>query len=185
MRKSLAAATVAASITIGGLAGAVLGTPGLAGAAETAANAASWVDEALSGLVTDGTITQAQADAVETALEEARPERGPGRGHPHPHLEVVAGALGMTADELKDALTEGTTIAEVAASKGVAVDTVIDAMVAAQKAHLDEKVAEGDLTQEQADERMEHAEERATAIVNGERPERGAGPGRRFGGRPA
>lgn len=89
MRKTTAVATMAASLALGGLAGTVLGTPTLAGAAQTATGAVSWVQEALSGLVGDGTITQEQADRVESALEQARPERRfngdvpAGRGGPH------------------------------------------------------------------------------------------------------
>jgi hypothetical protein len=174
MRKRLAAATLAASITVGGFAGAVLGAPGLAGAAETASGAAGWVEEALGGLVTDGTITQAQADAVGTALEAARPAHGPGlRGGAK--LEAVAEALGITADELRTELEAGKTIATVAGEKDVEVQAVVDAIVAAHKAHLDEEVAAGDLTQEEADARLEGAEARATAMVNGETPLGGRG----------
>lgn len=185
MRRSIAAATVAASIAIGGLGGAVLGAPGLAGAAESATGAASWVQDALSGLVDDGTITQAQADAVGTALEEARPERRFGHGGFRMHLgsEVLTDALGVTEDELRTALQEGKTIAEVAEAEGVALDAVIDALVAEHETHLDERVAAGDLTQAQADERLEGARERITAMVNGERPERPAFGGHRGFGR--
>lgn len=74
MRKTIAIATVAASVAFGGLAGSVLGTPTPADAAETASGAASWMRDVLSSLVSDGTITQEQADSVEAALEEACPE---------------------------------------------------------------------------------------------------------------
>lgn len=37
--------------------------------------------ETLAPLVTDGTITQAQADSITAALKDARPERGEHRGH--------------------------------------------------------------------------------------------------------
>ena len=185
MRRSLAAATVAASIAIGGLGGAVLGAPGLAGAAESATGAASWVQDALSGLVDDGTITQGQADAVGTALEEARPERPFGRRGFGGHVgsEVLTEALGVTAGELRTAFQEGKTIAEVAEAEGVAVDAVIDALVAEHESRLDERVAAGDLTQAQADELLAGAEERVTAMVNGERPAFGGhrGFGRRGG----
>ena len=176
MKKTIAAAAVAASIAAGGLGGAVLGSPAIAGAAETAGG---WVQDALGGLVDDGTITQAQADAVETALEEARPARGP-HGF-HADLGVLTEALGVTEDELRTSLRDGDTIAEVAAAEGVDVQVVIDAIVAAQQERVDAKVAEGDLTQEEADERMADAEERATDLVNGELPLRG--PGHRGGRR--
>ena len=169
MKKTIAAAAVAASIAAGGLGGAVLGTPAIAGAAETASG---WVDDALGGLVDDGTITQAQAEAVETALEEARPAR-PFRGLRFAAAEVVSEALDMTPEELRAELQEGKTIAALAGEKDVEVQAVVDAIVAAQKEHLDEAVAEGDLTQAEADRILSGAEERATALVNGERGFRG------------
>jgi len=186
MRKTIAAATVAASIAVGGLTGAVLGAPVVAGAAESATGAVGWVQEALSGLVSDGTIDQSQADAVATALEEARPERPHGRfGHggffgPG----VVAEALGMTPEELRTELAAGKTIAAVAGEKGVEVQAVVDAIVAEHTSHLDEKVAAGDLTQAEADEILAGAEERATAMVNGELPVGGGRHGHHHGPRP-
>lgn len=172
MRKTIAAATVAASITAGGIGGALLGAPGLAAAAETTTGAAGWVREALSGLVDDGTIDQEQADAVASALEEARPEVGMGhhgRGG-HPVLSTVADALDVSEDDLRSALREGRTIAEVAADQGVEAQAVMDAIVAAQRERLDEAVAAGRLTQERAEERLAGAEERATEAVNGALP---------------
>lgn len=171
MRKSIAAAALAASVAAGGFAGAALGGPSLVGATESAtASVGGWVEDALSGLVSEGTITQDQADAVESALEEARPERpfGPGRFDGHPRLSIVADALGISEADLRAALEDGDTIAEVAAAHDVDPQKAIDALVAAHKARLDEAVADGDLTQAQADERLARAEERATALVNGE-----------------
>lgn len=178
MNKRIAASIIAASLTGGALVGSALGGPSLAGAAETAGDAAGWVQDALSGLVEQGTITEQQADAVESALQEARPERPPGH---HRHggrvdLSVVAEALGMTEDELRSAFQADKTVADLAAEKGVDLQTVIDGIVASHKARLDEKVAAGDLTQEEADEKLAGAEERATAFVNGEVP-----PGGRHG----
>jgi len=175
MRKTIAAAAVATSLA----AGAVLGVPALAGAAQTATGAVSWVQDALGGLVDDGTITQAQADAVAAALDEAGPARGFGHGHGrHMHLAAVAEVLDTTVDELREALAGGQTIAEVAGDR---VDALIDALVADMKARLDQHVADGDLTQEEADERLAGAEERITAMVNGEMPARGGFGGRHHG----
>lgn len=195
MRKTIVAATAAASIAAGALAGSVLGSPALAGAAETAGGAVGWVEEALGGLVDDGTIDQAQADAVETALDEARPERGfghgglghGGSGHHgfgrHLDLATVAESLGVTQEEVRSAVEGGQTIAEVAGQEGVAVQAVVDAIVAAQEERVAEKVADGDLTQEQADEVLADAEERATAMVDGELPALRDGHGPDGGGR--
>ena len=185
MKKMIAATAVAASVAVGGIAGVALGVPTIASAQNAAEETVTWIDEALSGLVTNGTINQAQADAVESALEEAKPDRGPrgGRIARHFAMDTVAGALGMTNTELRAALAEDKTIAEVASDRGVEVQAVIDALVSEHKTHLDEHVAAGDITQEQADERLANFTEHATALVNGEAPlfKRHHGP-RGFGG---
>jgi polyhydroxyalkanoate synthesis regulator phasin len=72
----------------------------------------------------------------------------------------------MDQAELRDQLRDGSTLAEIAQAQGVDVQVVIDALVAEAKAHLDEKVAEGDLTQEEADERLAEITERITDRVN-------------------
>ena len=179
MRKTVTAATLAASLTVGGIAGAVLGAPALAGAADTTAVAVGWVHDALSGLVSDGTLTQDQADAVESALQEARPERGPRHGGfgRFGGVSAAAQALGISEDELETQLRSGSTVAEVAAARGVDLQTVIDAVVAAQKERLAKAVTDGDLTQAEADQRSADLVQRVTDFVNG----KGPGPGRGFG----
>jgi hypothetical protein len=130
----------------------------------------AWITDALAPLVSNGTITQAQADAVVAALQAAAPDHGPGGRHGMKHLDAAAEALGVTTDELRTAIEGGQTIAQVAESKGVAVQTVIDAMVADVKEHLAAEVAEGDLTQAEADQKLAQATERITAFVNGTAP---------------
>ncbi len=124
---------------------------------------------ALDGLVSEGTITAAQADAVAAALAEKLPRgggpHGPGMRGPGPALDVLADALGMTPDEVRAALMDGTSVADLAQEKGVALATVVDALVAEAKAHLDEEVAEGDLTQQEADERLEEIRTRIGEMV--------------------
>jgi hypothetical protein len=136
--------------------------------------------EVLQPLVDDGTITADQLTKVVSALDAAGPMgggHGPGgdhmpggpggRGH---GLEIAATALGITADELHTALDAGQTIADVASSKGVAVQTVIDAMVAEATTHLAERVTAGDLTQAEADAKLTEITARITDMVNNGRP---------------
>lgn len=129
-------------------------------------------------------VAAAQDDAPSTtapATEEAAPSdtdacRGPRRG---PGLGAAAEAIGITAEDLRTALRDGQTIAEVAEANGVAVDTVIAAMVAEAEEHIAERVADGHLTQEEADEKLAQLEEHITDRVNGELPPRpGPRPGR-------
>ena len=63
-----------------------------------------------------------------------------------------------------------------AEANNVDVQKVIDAIVAEMNEHLAQAVTDGRLTQAEADERKANATERATALVNGERPERPDGP---------
>jgi len=192
MRKSIAAATVAASLTIGGAAGAVLFTPALSGAQTdetdptdepSPVDPAGEVDPAsdpaertritqrlrkdLTALVDAGTITAAQADAVAQHLAEQAPLRHGRGGHGTAFGEDVAEVLGLTTEELRDRLGEGQTLAAIAGAEGVDVQAVVDAIVAAHQERLDQAVADGDLTQEEADERAAALEEHARDIVDG------------------
>lgn len=81
-------------------------------------------------------------------------------------IAVAATALGMTEAELVAELQAGKSIADVASAKGISVDTVIDALYADLKAHIDAHVAEGKITQEQADAKLADAKTRITAMVN-------------------
>lgn len=177
MRKTIAAA----SIAIGGFGVLGLGAAAIAGAQDDPSDdeRGGWVQDALGGLVENGTITEEQADAVEEALEDARPDRGFEGGIGHRGfafglggISTVAESLGIGEDELRAALADGQTIADVAEEQGVDVQDVVDDIVAAQRERLDEAVAEGHLTQEEADEFLAGAEERVTAFVNGELPDR-------------
>jgi len=129
---------------------------------------------AAAGLVFGPELVGAQEDQQG---EESAPDDGPGchRG-PHRGLEAAAEAIGIEVDALREAVQGGRTIAQVAQANGVDVQTVIDAMVADATERIDAKVAEGDLTQERADDLKAGLTERVTAIVNGERPAGGPGP---------
>lgn len=229
LRKSIVALSISAGLVGGGIAGAVLGVPGLSGAQEddtttTEAPAPQPPDtpdapdgpeapiptpgapgeerggppskeematrhrerlaEVLAPLVQDGTLTQEQADKVIEALIAAKPDRGPAfAGGHHGHgpgrgmggLREAAEVLGMEPRELAEALRDGSTLADVARSRDVDPQKVIDALVADVSEHLDRAVESGRLTREQADERLAQAREKIAKRVNEGRPER---PGR-------
>lgn len=184
-------------LTSGGFAGASAALPSAVVVDDTdtsdrAAERGARLAEVLQPLVADGTLTQEQLDTVVETLMENAPERdgrggrgghgGPGdhdgpRGGRGGHgLEAAATALGLTADELRVELRDGATLADIAADEGVAVQTVIDAMVAELETHLDEHVASGELTQEEADAKLAKATEKITDLVNNGRPDRGGEP---------
>jgi len=64
---------------------------------------------------------------------------------------ILADALGMTLEELYVALADGQTIAEVAAAQDVSLDDLVEMLVAPRIEQLKQAVADGYLTQEQAD----------------------------------
>ncbi|MFC4302239.1 hypothetical protein [Cohnella boryungensis] len=82
-------------------------------------------------------------------------------------LSASAKALGLSEEELKEQLKAGETLAELAASKGVDVQTLIDAQAAAMTTRINEAVKSGKLTQEQADKQLEKVAEAAESVVNG------------------
>ena len=128
---------------------------------------AVFVKSELDKLVTAGTITQAQEDAILAGIQTNRPipptgtatapnGDGPagmgggegGRGHGgfgggrSADLTAAATALGVTNDALKTELQAGKTIADVAKEKSVDVQKVITALVAAQTANITQRVTD-------------------------------------------
>lgn len=90
-------------------------------------------------------------------------------------IAVLTDALGVGEDVLQAARDAGQSIADVATDQGVAVETVVDAVVESATANIQERVAAGDLTQDEANERIAGLEERVTERVNRTPGERGDG----------
>ena len=119
------------------------------------------------------------------------PGGGPGFGEGHLHIEFrglddAADYLGMAEEELREELADGKTLAEVAEAHDKSVDGLVDALVKATNARLDEAVEQGHLSQEQADELKKGTKERVEAFVNGDMLHldhrwRGLAPGPGFG----
>lgn len=117
----------------------------------------------LAAAVQDGTLTQEQADRLAARVQAGDVGallggRGGPRGAPRPStgahqamLDAAAGALNLTADELRTKLRDGATVAELATAAGTTEQAVTDAALAAAKAKLDAAVAGGTITQAQAD----------------------------------
>jgi hypothetical protein len=156
----------------------------------------------LNQAVTDGRITQAQADALLANLKVTLPGQlqtkmvaglegrsfggrggkgGPG-GMRGASLTTVATALGITEAELQTELQAGKTIAAVATARGVDLSVVSNALLEAEKTKLAQAVTDGKLTQAQADERLANAETRINDFLNGALPQR-FGPGKPGGPR--
>jgi hypothetical protein len=198
VRKKLVAAAAVGAL---GLSGAAITGTALAAtrgpANGTAVSPLDRIEQALSGLVSDKTLTQAQADKVASTLSAAGVGPG-GAGMPGGHgmhhgpgmrggaeLAAAAKALGMSEADLRTALMSGKSLAAVAKEKNVSVDTLVAALVTAAKADLAQAVKDGRLTQAEADARAKDLQARITDRVNATPPPRGeSGFGRRPGGGP-
>jgi lambda repressor-like predicted transcriptional regulator len=101
--------------------------------------------------VTNGDLTQTQADAILEAVRVFAPTYLEQSFASNTPMAAIAKTLGMTQTELMTAMRDGKTIAELAQEKGVSTDAIVNAIVAAEKERLDQAVADGKLTQAQAD----------------------------------
>jgi hypothetical protein len=149
----------------------------------------------LDPLVKNGTITQAQENAVIAALQKAGPAignarppfggRGPLGRFGRLDLDAAAKAIGISTSDLQSALRSGQSIAQVATAHKVSVDKVVAAMMAPITQRASQAVTSGRITQSQADKLTAAAKTAITAIVNGQRPAfHGPGMPPAAGGRP-
>jgi hypothetical protein len=121
-RRRTALSVTLTSIVAGVLIGAWFGLPALSGASSNP----------------NGSSPNASSPA---ALQHGGVKGGPAAGGPGAALEAAAEALGMTTDELRQRLSDGTTsIADIAREKNVDVNAVIDAIAADQRARIEEFV---------------------------------------------
>jgi polyhydroxyalkanoate synthesis regulator phasin len=131
-----------------------------------------------------GRLTQEQADELKERIDSGNGVPlfgglGPG-GHRGGHfghfgdLQAAAAYLGLTEAELREELTDKT-LAEIAKEKGKSVDGLVQALVTAAEKKIDEAVADGRLTQEQATELKADLDERMESLVNGALSRHGPG----------
>lgn len=173
---------ILAGVLATGAVGAVAMTPA---SATTSTNPISsrlaQLKSALSGLVSDGTLTQAQADKVAGTLNQKLPKgheggmRGPGGRFGGMGMaqeqDAAAKALGLTPDKLHAALESGKSLASVAKTQKVSVSSLVKAMVTAAEADLATAVKDGRITQAQANTIKTQLTKRITDRVNNVRPE--------------
>ena len=127
----------------------------------------------LSGLVSKGTITQAQADAVLAALIAARPAKDDNDGvrpdkatmdaHRAAQEALVASTIGLDAATIKSRLAAGETLAAIAGAKK---DALITALVAFETKEIDARVTAGTLTAAQATSMKADLTAHVTAAIN-------------------
>ncbi|MGZ4804834.1 MAG: hypothetical protein ACXV5U_00495 [Ilumatobacteraceae bacterium] len=150
------------------------------------------LQKVLQPLIDDGTITQAQADKVIAAIVAARPSGPMGgrqilKGVGGFALDTVAKTLGITTDEVRTALKNGQSLADLAVSKGKTAQDVIDAIVTEATTKINAEVTAKHLDQATADKIIANLKTLATDYVNNTTPAGGPafggpGMGRGFGG---
>jgi hypothetical protein len=161
---------------------------------EDAVKAASL--EQVDAALEEGKITEEQADELRERIEsgEAGPLFGPGAfgfhgpGHGFGHglgdkLSATADYLGLSVEELRERLTDGRSLADIAEAEGKSVDGLEQAILAEARADLDEAVEAGRLTREHADEILQRLREHVDELVAGDFFERRGRP--RFEGPPS
>ena len=170
-------------ILVTGAVGAVAITPASATTSDNVVTSRlAGIKSALSGLVTNGTLTQAQADKVATALANKLPKRGMrgpggrfgGMGMAQAQ-DAAAKALAMTTTQLRTALQGGKSLATIAKDQKVSVDSLVKAMVTVTEGELATAVKDGTLTQARADKIKSSLTQQITNRVNSVRPDRGLG----------
>lgn len=126
--------------------------------------------------VQQGTLTQAQADALKArvqagelaALWGGRGKHGGGprvAGVQQAMLDAAARTLTLTTDELVTQLRSGQTVAQLAQAHNTTEQAVIDAALAAAKTQLDQAVANSTLTQAQADTIYAELQQRGAQLL--------------------
>ncbi|MBI3745124.1 MAG: hypothetical protein HY264_01090 [Chloroflexi bacterium] len=156
---------VLGALLVGGIAGAVILGPLSALAASPAPTTG-----ATSGPATTGNGTGTDTDNDNDAGHHGGPG-GPGgfggRTEAVTDTSIVAKAIGISEADLKTALAGGQTVAQVAQAHNVALQTVIDALVADSQSELAADVASGKITQAQADAMKANILQHATDQANG------------------
>lgn len=122
------------------------------------------INSLLSTLVTNGTITQSQADAIAKAASELRGSAMEMKKSYRDSLDaVISSTLGISLDTVKTRMKAGETLAQIAGSKK---DALIAALVAEINKQIDAAVTAGKLSATQASAEKAKTTERVTNMVN-------------------
>jgi DNA-directed RNA polymerase specialized sigma subunit len=139
-------------------------------------------DDSSTGSSTDSQ-TAKTPDFADMAAKMLEGKGGFGMGHGRGGMmgggmfgdnEKLADLLGLSTDELKAAIKEGSSLSAIAEKQNVDVDDVIDLLVSSMTEKLEAQLEEGKLTDEQYETRKTELENRVTQMVNGEHPEKPA-----------
>ena len=157
MKKKLIAASVVAglALTLGGAAG--------ASAHDRMGEKGQGLTSILTGLVSKGTLTQTQVDAITKALTDARGAAKAAHDAARAeHIKVITDTLGIDAATLKSRLGAGDSLGTIAGAKK---DALITALVALETKRIDAAVTAGKLTAERATEMKSKLKDFVTKMV--------------------
>jgi hypothetical protein len=127
--------------------------------------------------------TSTTIESKESGSVKGQTGHGGKMGHIKAASEEVAAVLNLTIEELVAELRDSKSLAAIAEAQNVDISKVKEVLTAEFKAHLDEYVVEGKLTQAQADEKLAKFTSRLDDMVNKARPQGGMkGEGHRRGG---
>lgn len=122
------------------------------------------ISSMLSGLVSNGTITQSQADAIVKASEGVKAASKAIRDTNRTALDsVITSTLGISLETLTSRLKAGETLSSIAGDKKSA---LITALVAEINKQIDTALAAGKITANQATAQKAKSVERVTNMVN-------------------
>lgn len=110
-----------------------------------------------------------EPETPETETETESPERSDSRhrrGHKGVRSQLLSELLGLTQEELREQFAAGNTAAEIAAVQGVELDTIVDALTEEIETKINARVEAGDITQEEADEKLAGLEDKITERLN-------------------
>ncbi len=160
-KKKLIAVSALAGVAI------TLGSAGLASAHGPMGGKGGGLTTVLSGLVSKGTLTQAQVDAINKALQDARAAGDAARAAERAAFtKVITDTLGITEATLTSRLQAGDSLATIAGAKK---DALITALVALETKEIDAAVAAGKITSAQATTMKANLKDRVTARVENAR----------------
>ncbi len=147
--------------------------------------------ERIEAAVAEGNLTQAEADEKLADIESRVSERVTvvpdptgrtgGRGL---RSQVIEELTGLDPETIREGFANGESLADQAEAAGVSTEDLVSGLVAEATERVDAAVAEGDLTEAEADEKLADIEDRVSERVTtvpdlSERPgRRGRGPGR-------
>jgi hypothetical protein len=122
------------------------------------------ISSMLSGLVSNGTITQSQADAIIKAAEGMRAASKSIKDANRTALDsVITSTLGISLDTLTSRLKAGETLSTIAGDKKSALITALAAEINKQ---IDAALAAGKITADQATAQKAKSIDRVTNMVN-------------------